>query len=190
MRWVVPIAALTLSLLMATGCADHMRDQPKYEPLEVSTFFDDGKSERQLVPNTVARGRLWTDTHLYNGTVDGAPAETFPFPVTMEVLERGQERYTIYCTPCHGYAGYGEGIVVQSGLSPPPSFHTERLRNVPVGYMFDVITNGFGAMYGYAYRIPPEDRWAIVAYVQALQRSQNASLADAPAEVQEELDVR
>jgi mono/diheme cytochrome c family protein len=167
-----------LILLLCAACGGQMADQPRYEPLEASTFFEDGKASRDLVAGTVARGLLRDDTHRFDGNVDGQLAETFPFPVTMDVLAHGQERYDIFCAPCHGYAGYGDGMIVQRGLSAPPSFHEERLRAAPVGYYFDVITNGFGAMYSYRSRIPPDDRWAIIAYVRALQYSQNAPVAD------------
>jgi mono/diheme cytochrome c family protein len=177
-----------MTLLLA-GCNQYQRmaDQPKYETFDPSTFFEDGNASRDLVPNTVARGLAWTDVHLYEGIVDGGPATTYPFPITQEVLLRGQERYNIYCTPCHGYDGYGDGIVVQRGLSPPPSLHEERLRLSPPGYMYGVITNGIGAMYSYAARVNPEDRWAIVAYIQVLQLSQNATLEDVPAEERQTL---
>lgn len=179
---------LILLMLLFVAC-NGMEEQPKYEPFEASTFYANGMSARSLVPNTVARGQLRADSHLYAGQVDGALATEFPFPITSEVLTRGQQRFNIYCTPCHGYSGYGDGVVVQRGLTPPPSFHTERLRMVPVGHIFGVITNGFGAMYSYGERIPPEDRWAIVAYMQALQLSQNATLDDVPPEAQTTLQA-
>ena len=166
-----------------------MADQRRYEALDPSSFFEDGRSSRDLVPNTVARGLARTDTLLYQGTVGGAPADIFPFPITEAVLHRGKERYEVFCTPCHGYDGYGDGIVVKRGLSPPPSFHDERLRQVPPGYIFGVITNGIGAMYSYDYRIPPEDRWAIVAYIRALQLSQYATIDDVPAEERQQLEA-
>ncbi len=177
--------ALVLMLFTLSACGGQMSDQPRYEPLESSLFFEDGKASRDLVAGTVARGQLREDTLRYTGRVDGRLADTFPFPVTMAVLERGQERYEIFCAPCHGFAGYGDGMIVQRGFSPPPSFHDERLRNVPVGYFFDVITNGFGAMYSYRDRIPPDDRWAIISYVRALQYSQNAPVSALPAEERE-----
>ncbi|MEZ4728556.1 MAG: cytochrome c [Caldilineaceae bacterium] len=173
---------LVLLLVLLAGCGEQrMVEQAKYEVFEPSTFFEDGRSARDLVPNTVARGRARLDTHLYEGTVNDAPATIYPFPITQAVLARGQERYDIFCSPCHGYDGYGDGIVVQRGLSPPPSFHEERLRQVPPGYIFAVITNGIGVMYSYDYRVAPEDRWAIIAYIQALQLSQNATVEDVPA---------
>ncbi|MCC6456969.1 MAG: cytochrome c [Caldilineaceae bacterium] len=181
--------ALLLCLLVLTGCNNGMEDQPKYEPFEASTFFDSGMSAQPLVANTVARGQLRADSHLYAGQVAGRPAEEFPFPVTAEIVARGQERYNIYCTPCHGYAGYGDGVIVQRGFSPPPSFHDERLRAATVGHFYSVITNGFGTMYSYADRITPEDRWAIIAYVRALQLSQNATMDDVPADEQPALEA-
>ena len=155
-------------------------DQPKYEALEASSFFPDGRASQQLVPGTVARGQLREDAHLYEGKVNGKPAETFPFPVTLETLRRGQERYNIYCTPCHDRVGNGEGIVVRRGFRRPPSYHIDRLRQAHPGYFYDVITNGFGAMQDYSAQIQVRDRWAIVAYVRALQLSQNAVLSDVP----------
>ncbi len=121
------------------------------------------------------RGQLREDTHLYEGKVGGKPAETFPFPIDLKTLQRGQQRYNIYCTPCHDRVGNGDGMVVRRGFRRPPSYHIERLRQAPPGYLYDVITNGFGAMQDYAAQIPVRDRWAIVAYVRALQLSQNAS---------------
>jgi Cytochrome C oxidase, cbb3-type, subunit III len=173
--------SLVLLLLCATaGCRQDMHDQPKYEALEASTFFPDGRASRPLVSGTVARGQLREDTHLYEGKVSGKPAETFPFPIDLKTLERGQQRYNIYCSPCHDRVGNGNGMVVRRGFRPPPSYHIERLRKVPPGYLYDVITNGFGAMQDYAAQIPVRDRWAIVAYVRALQLSQNATLNEVP----------
>jgi mono/diheme cytochrome c family protein len=180
--------ALLITLMVLAAC-NGMEVQPKYQPLQASTFFANGASARPVVPNTVARGQAITDTLLYEGMDKGAPATEFPFPVTDEVLARGQARFNIFCTPCHGYSGYGDGIVVQRGLTPPPSFHTDRLRKAPVGYFFNVITNGFGTMYSYADRVPPEDRWAIIAYIRALQLSQNATLNDVPPDVKPTLQA-
>ncbi|HXF64013.1 MAG TPA: cytochrome c [Caldilineaceae bacterium] len=181
---------LLLGLLLAAGCvADPMQDQAKYEPYEPTTLFADNTSARMLAPNTVARGQLRVDTHLYNGLVNGSPAQEFPFPIDEAVLARGQERYTIFCAPCHGLDGQGDGMIVQRGFSPPPSFHEERLRAAPVGHYFQVITEGLGAMYGYGDRVQPEDRWAIIAYIRALQLSQNATLADVPEEQRAQLEA-
>jgi mono/diheme cytochrome c family protein len=180
---------LLLCMMLLAACNNGMEEQPKYEPYEASTFFADGTSARPVVPNTVARGELQVDSHLYAGLENGTQATDFPFPVTSDVLARGQERYDIYCTPCHGYAGYGDGVIVQRGLTPPPSFHSDRLRAAPVGHFFDVITNGFGVMYSYGDRVQPEDRWAIAAYIRALQLSQDATLDDVPPDVQPTLQA-
>lgn len=157
-----------------------MHDNPRYEPLEASTFFADGSSARPLPANTVARGFLRADEHLYTGKVNGQLADTFPMPVTAGLMLRGQERYNVFCAPCHGRTGQGDGMVVRRGYRAPTSFHDPRLRQAPPGYVFDVITNGFGAMPDYAAQIPVTDRWAIAAYMKALQFSQNAALNDVP----------
>jgi hypothetical protein len=157
-----------------------MHDQPKYEALEASDFFSDGRSARPIVEGTVARGHLNEDTLLFQGKLNGKPAEVFPFPINLQDLDRGQERYNIYCTPCHDRLGNGEGMVVRRGFRRPPSYHIDRLRQAPPGYLFDVITNGFGAMQDYSAQIAVRDRWAIVAYIRALQLSQNARLTDVP----------
>lgn len=176
------------TLLAMAGCGGQMSRQPRYEPLEMSRFFADGQSARPPVPGTVARGQAREDAHFYAGIVDGQLATTFPFPVTLEVLERGQERYNISCTPCHGLTGAGDGMIVQRGFSPPPTFHQDRLRNAPVGHYYNVITDGFGAMYSYGYQIEPADRWAIIAYIRALQRSQRAPLDTLSPEERAQLD--
>lgn len=168
------LLALTGSLVLISACAGNHRNQPYYEAQEPSTFFDDGKAARPLVPNTVARGQVRDDAHLYNGEVQGTQVATFPFPVTEGVMERGQQQYNAHCVPCHGFAGNGDGMIVRRGFSRPPSLHIERLRNVPEGYIYDVITNGYGAMPAYATQVYPRDRWAIIAYIRALQLSQNA----------------
>ena len=170
--------ATALFLLNSTACElrREMYDQPKYEPLEASTFFSDGLSARQPVPGTVARGQLRLDPHLYQGKVNGELATTLPLELNRKLLERGQERFNIFCSPCHDRAGQGNGMIVQRGLKPPPSLHEARLREAPIGHFFDTITNGFGVMYSYASRIPAKDRWAIAAYIRALQFSQNAPI--------------
>ena len=154
-----------------------MYDQPKYEPLEKSALFEDGRSSRNLVEGTVSRGNLALDDHLNEGIVDGAQATTLPesIKVTKELLVRGKERYDIFCSVCHGITGYGNGMVVQRGYKAPPSYHIDRLRDAEMGYFYGVIKNGFGIMSGYADQIPVEDRWAIVAYVKTLQLSQNVA---------------
>ena len=184
------VGAFLCCLFILTACGNpEMNDQKKYEPLEPSIFFADGKSAREVMPNTVARDDLRTDTLLYAGLENGKPTETFPFTITQSVLLRGQERYNIFCSPCHGYDGYGKGMIVQRGFSPPPSFHQDRLRNAPIGHFFDVITNGYGAMYSYGDRIPPADRWAIIAYIRALELSQAAQLSDVPPEARPTLEA-
>ncbi len=176
------IGLLVVCAALLTGCRQDMQDQPKYIALRPSSFFDDGRSERPLVEGTVARGHLNADTAFYTGKVDNKLVDAVPFPVTRAVLERGQERYNIYCSPCHDLLGTGNGMIARRGYNhpPPQSYHTDRLRQVPVGYFFDVMTNGLGAMPDYAAQIPPRDRWAIAAYVRVLQLSQNASLNDVP----------
>jgi mono/diheme cytochrome c family protein len=165
-----------------------MHDAPRYEPLEASTFFADGRGSRTLVANTVARGTLREDEHLYQGKINGQLADTFPMPVTLEVMERGRERFNVFCAPCHGRTGQGNGMVVQRGFRAPPSYHEDRLRTAPVGYFFDVMTNGFGAMQDYAAQVPVADRWAIAAYIRALQFSQRATVNDVPANRRADLD--
>lgn len=171
---------LALAILVA-GCQQKMAAQPRYKPLAESSFFDDERSARPLVPGTVARGHLEADEQFYTGKSHGKPVETFPFPVTREVLARGRERFNIFCSPCHDRVGTGQGMVVKRGYRPPQSLHIDRLRRAPVGHFFDVITHGFGAMPDYAEQVPARDRWAIIAYIRALQLSQNARLADVPA---------
>ena len=179
--WKLGTAVLALAATVA--CRQDMHDQPKYIPLRPSDFFSDGRSERPVVEGSVARGHLKDDVAFYTGKgPDGKPIDTFPFPVTKDVIERGQQRFNIYCTPCHGHLGNGDGMIPRRGFRHPPSYHQDRLRNVPNGYIFDVISTGFGAMPDYAAQIEPRDRWAIVAYVRALQLSQNASIADVPAD--------
>ena len=186
-----PAALLGAALLLigTAGCElrQAMYNQEKYEPLEASAFFADGLSFRPQVEGTVARGHLMLDEHFYQGTVQGQLAETLPVPVDRPLLARGRERYDIFCAPCHDRTGTGNGMIVQRGLKQPPSFHQERLRTVPVGHFYDVITNGFGVMYSYASRIPVADRWAIVAYLKVLQLSQNLELDQLPAEDQRQL---
>jgi mono/diheme cytochrome c family protein len=174
--------------LAVAGCRQDMHDAPRYEPLEASTFFANGQASRALVANTVARGLLREDTHLNEGKVNGQLATTFPMPVTADVMARGQERFNVFCSPCHGKTGSGNGMVVQRGFRAPPSYHEDRLRNAPVGYFFDVMTNGFGAMQDYSSQVPVADRWAIAAYIRALQLSQRATVADVPANRRADLD--
>ena len=180
------VVCASVVLLLGSGC-DHlvqdMATQPKNRPLSPSTFFEDGRSERPLVENTVARGSI-ADDDLFVPKDSNA----FPLPVNRDLLDRGEERYKIFCTPCHGLQGDGNGMISLRGMKHPPSFHQDRLRQAPNGYFYDNITNGFGAMQGYSAQIPPRDRWAIIAYVRALQLSRNARAADLPAELREELN--
>ena len=177
-----PLNAFALALLMiCVGCRQDMQDQPHFKPLRESDFYADLRSARPPVEGTVARGQLHEDAYFYTGRIGSNPGDYMPFPVTQDVLVRGQERYNIYCAPCHSRLGEGNGMIVQRGFRRPPSFHTDRLRKAPLGYFFDVMTNGFGAMPDYASQISPDDRWRIVAYIRALQLSQAASMADVPA---------
>jgi hypothetical protein len=174
--------ALLLLLASTFSCRLDMHVQPKQNPLSRSDFFADRRSERLPVEGTVARGDLRADTYFYTGKIGNNPGDYMPFPVTKEVLERGRERFNIFCAPCHSRLGDGNGIVPSRGFPrKPPSYHIQRLQKAPLGYFFDVITNGFGIMPDYASQIPPRDRWDIVAYVRALQLSQNATMTDVPA---------
>jgi hypothetical protein len=171
-----------VSLAWLAGCRLDMHVQPRQNPLSRSDFFADQRSERPPVEGTVARGQLHADTFLYTGKIGNTFGDYMPFPVTREMLDRGRERYNIYCSPCHSLVGDGNGFVPSRGFSrTPPSYHTPRLQKAPLGYLFDVITHGFGIMPDYGSEIAPEDRWKIVAYVRALQLSQNATKADVPA---------
>ena len=177
-RKVVP--ALLVLIAITAGCRLDMHMQPYYRPLAKSDFFNDDRSARLPVEGTVARGDLREDTYFYTGKIGNGPGDYMPFPVTKEVLDRGRERYNIYCTPCHGRVGDGNGFIPTRGFRKPPSFHIDRLRKVPIGYLFDVDTNGFGVMPDYASQISPRDRWCIAAYIRALQLSQNATSSDVP----------
>jgi hypothetical protein len=172
--------AMAATLVLA-GCRQDMQDQPKFFPQRGTDFYADGRSVRPQVENTVARGQLREDTYFSTGLVNGKEGDGLPFPATMAVLERGQERYNVYCTPCHSRVGNGIGMIVQRGYMKAGSFHTARLETAPLGHFFQVISNGYGAMPDYASQITPEDRWAIVAYIKALQLSQKATQADVPA---------
>ena len=174
--------------LSTAGCRLDMHVQPKYKPLDPSTFFAEGRSERPPVPGTVARGHLETDELYFTGKINGVPADEFPFPITPKDLERGQQRFNIFCAPCHDYTGNGEGRIVERGFPPPPSYHLPRLMKAPVGHFFDVMTNGYGTMYSYAARVSPEDRWRIAAYIRALQLSQDAPLKDVPSQELKKLE--
>jgi mono/diheme cytochrome c family protein len=184
MRRQISAVALAAASLLAVGCSRlDMQDQPKYRPQRPSDFFADGRSERQPVEGTVARGTLNEDMAFYAGKDEaGKDIEAFPITVNKEVMLRGQQRYDIYCAPCHGRIGNGLGMIVRRGFKQPPSYHIDRLREAPVGHLYDVISNGYGAMLNYASQVQPRDRWAIVAYIRALQYSENASVNDLSAE--------
>jgi hypothetical protein len=181
------LAALFVCTLAFSGCGDttlrqDMANQPRHNPLSPATFFPDGRSERPVVDNTVVRGAINEDPLL-------TPKESnaFPLPLTKDLLARGQDRYNIFCSPCHGLQGDGNGMVTLRGMKHPPTYHQERVRNEPNGYFFDVITNGFGAMSGYSMQLEPRDRWAIVSYVRALQLSRNAPVGELPPNLREKL---
>ena len=190
---------LSAYCLLSAGCRYDMQDQPRYKAYKESTFFPDNRASRDLPDGTVARGKLKENKAFYTGKVDNpnpnAQVQTttdasgntlvssfpndideFPIPITKELVDRGQERFNIYCIVCHGPTGNGDGMIVRRGFPKPPTYHDDRLRNAPVGHFFDVITNGWGKMNSYAYQVPPADRWAIVAYIRALQTSQNPEM--------------
>lgn len=171
---------LAAGVLLLPACQQKMADQPRYKPLAKSTFFGDDRSARPAVEGAVARGALQSDELFYTGKVNGKEADVFPAPVTEAMLRRGRDRFNIYCTPCHDRAGNGQGLVVRRGYRAPPSFHSDKLRQAPPGHFFDVMTHGFGAMPDYGEQLGPADRWAIVAYIRALQLSQQAQLRDVP----------
>jgi mono/diheme cytochrome c family protein len=178
------VVAVLLAGGLAAGCRRDMQVAPRYDPLGASAVFPNGSSAQPIVEGTVARGHLDDDALLDTGKINGQPADEFPFPITAADLDRGQQRYDIFCSPCHGLTGDGNGMVIQRGFDKPAaSYHTDRLRQKPVGYFFGVITNGFGAMPAYRAQIPVPDRWRIIAYVRALQLSRNATTTDIPADV-------
>jgi len=176
----VTVACLGTVALLLFGCRLDMHVQPKYLPYEPTDFFADGRSERQPVPGTVARGQLRLDELMFTGRENGVVVDKFPFPITRADLDRGRERYNVYCTPCHDYTGTGRGMIVQRGFPQPPSYHIQRLRDAPAGHFYEVMTNGFGAMYSYAARVEPADRWRIAAYIRVLQLARNSKIDDVP----------
>ncbi|HYC62277.1 MAG TPA: cytochrome c [Thermoanaerobaculia bacterium] len=181
--------AIVIMLLTLAACRQKMANQPRYDPLETSDFFADGMSARPRVANTVARGELSSDPFFDTGKINGVVADGFPFAMTAEVIDRGHERFDIYCSECHGRVGDGNGMIPARGYRRPPSFHTAAMRSATTGHLFDVMTNGFGAMPPYGSMIPPRDRWAIAAYIRALQLSQNATVADVPPADRAKLDA-
>lgn len=193
MRHKLPTQVLLVSAVavFSAGCNTDMWRQPRQDPMDHSEFFADGQAARPLVPGTIARDHLREDDAFFTGYKNGKVIKEIPVPVTMDLLKRGQERFTIYCTPCHGALGDGEGMIAHRGFKlkrPPGNYHTDRLRNMPAGHFYDVITNGYGTMFSYASRVEPQDRWAIVAYIRALQLSQHALISDAdPAALEKSL---
>ena len=173
-------------LLLFSGCRQDMQNQPKFFPQRGTTFYASGRSVRPQVEHTVARNQMDENTYFYTGIEDGKEGDGLPIPLNAATLERGQERYNIYCTPCHSRVGNGEGMIVQRGYRPAGNFHTDRLRKAPLGHFFAVMTNGYGAMPDYAAQLTPADRWAVAAYIRALQLSQNATRNDVPAGAQVE----
>jgi len=182
-------AALVLVALAGLGCRQDMHDQPKYKPYRQSEFFANGMAMRPFVKGTVARGTLREDIPFYTGKSGEEFVTELPVPLTAELLERGRGEFQVFCSPCHGRTGMGDGVIVQRGFKRPISYHVDRLRQTPVGYFFDVMTNGYGAMSDYASQVPVEDRWAIAAYVRALQLSQYAPADAVPADRQGELEA-
>jgi len=177
-----PLGTACVLVLLAAlaGCRHDMQNQNKVRPYRESAFYPDGSSARPLPAHTVARGELRADEAYYTGIRGGKPVADLPFPVSREVLLRGEQRYDIFCSPCHGSVGDGLGMIVTRGYKQPPSFHSEQLRNAQVGWFFSVMTQGFGVMPSYAAQVPVADRWAIAAYIRALQYSQNARLSELP----------
>jgi mono/diheme cytochrome c family protein len=183
------LSALTFSLLALTACRQDMQDEPRYKPLAQSEFFSDHRSARPMVEGTVARGHLRIDEARYTGKIDGEDIDQFPIPIAKADIERGQNRFNIYCTPCHGRVGDGNGMVVLRGFRQAATYYSDQLVHAPVGHFFDVITNGFGAMPSYASRIQPDDRWRVIAYIRALQLSESASVTDVPPDQRPNLTV-
>jgi mono/diheme cytochrome c family protein len=178
-----------LLLFTLTACRDDMHNQPRYKPLAASEFFADHRSERPEIEGTVARGHLRIDSARYTGKFNGEDIDQFPIPIARADIERGRERFNIYCTPCHGRLGDGNGMVVLRGYRQAASYYSDKLMKAPVGHFFDVMTNGFGAMPSYASRVQPDDRWRIVAYIRALQLSESAKLSDVPADQRQNLKL-
>jgi mono/diheme cytochrome c family protein len=183
------LGASALALLTLTACRQDMHDQPRYKPLAESTFFPDHRASRPKVEGTVARGQLRIDEARYTGQIDGEDIDQFPIPISKADIERGQTRFNIYCTPCHGRIGDGNGMIVLRGFRQAASYYSDSLEKAPVGHYFNVISNGYGAMPSYASRIQPDDRWRLIAYIRALQLSESASVNDVPADQRQSLTV-
>jgi len=163
--------------------------QSKYKPQSESAFFADGRTDRLPVQGTVARGHWGEDDHLWTGKVGGEYAVGFPMDVDLEFVEKGREKFTIYCTPCHGGLGDGNGVTKARGIAIAPSYHSDRIRTMPEGQIFETITNGYGQMRSYADKLTPEERWAVIAWVRVLQRSQQGSVEDVPQEHRKDLGL-
>lgn len=180
------VLVFALGLLLLAGC-QNMREQPKlHEPYDESPTF--GAAARDILPEAVRADTLRTDTHFYDGTVDGELASTIPIEITADALANGQTNFQSFCSPCHGYAGFGDGVIAREGFPPPASYHTEELRGAPVGRLYQAIAYGKGNMFDYAARLTPEERWEVVAYIRALQLSQFAQVDALPSEIQAELE--
>jgi mono/diheme cytochrome c family protein len=183
------MGAGALAFFTLTACRQDMHNEPRYKPLAESEFFADHRSARPMVEGTVARGHLRIDEARYTGKIDGEDIDQFPIPIAKADIERGETRFNIYCTPCHGRLGDGNGMVVLRGFRQPPSYYSDRLVNAPVGHFYDVISNGFGAMPSYASRVEPDDRWRVIAYIRALELSESASVNDVPPDQRQTLTV-
>ena len=181
---------LIAACCLFVACRRDMYDQPKAKPLSANSFFKDGTSARQIPPHTVARGDARSDSAFSTGLTNGLLVTQLPMQLTPDLLARGRERYDIHCAVCHGRTGAGNGEIVRRGFPAPPTYHTNRLRNAPIGHFYNVITNGYGVMYPYASRVEPMDRWAIAAYVRALQLSHNARPEDVPPNEQSKLQAQ
>lgn len=184
-RFICGSILLALTLI---GCRPDMMNQPRAKPFSQSDFFSDGTNARPLPAHVVARGAIYQDDVFHTGLLNGLLAAQLPIKLTPQLLSRGRERYDAFCAECHGRAGDGNGVVAQRGFPAPPSYHADRLRGVPLGHFFDVMTNGYGVMASYSSQIDPQDRWAIAAYIRALQLSQNAKLEDLAANEKQELE--
>lgn len=189
-RRSVRMAVFITAVFCALGCRRDMQDQPKITPLQASRFFADGRAARLIPAGTIARGELNNNDAFHTGVVNGRFLETLPVTVDRKLLVRGRQRFDIFCSPCHGVLGDGNGMIAHRGFKQPADFHTDRLRQAPPGYVFQVISNGYGAMMDYSTQVPAEDRWAIVAYIRALQLSRNATVDDVPQQARTELGLQ